>query len=262
MGYRLRPLAVLLASTMSLAALGGCGTVQQGAATPTSSGASVPQAQGTVPVAVRTDVPGYVAPHPVPSGDVPRIVSTPVPTPVQVSAPMGDTPEAQAILDKWVSAFDSIKSVHGIQQIMLIYPDGSRRPPGGQDDPEAVVSTEEWYDSFGFRNGQWMRYRVVLRYTGGEMTSLYDGKAAYRVWSGLNEVHQPWPDVNNPSEYWQDYVGDRAMLNNLMPEKSLFSYVGTSREDGRSLIELVVKEGNYGPNGRKGTRLFLDSTLR
>jgi hypothetical protein len=59
--------------------------------------------------------------------------------------------------------------------------------------------------------------------------------------------------------YWSDDIDDHTLYVYLRPTQALYHLVGPRRLDGRDVIELIVANGNYLPQGLTGTQIFLDT---
>jgi hypothetical protein len=171
----------------------------------------------------------------------------------------GSDPEAEAALRRWQNALRGLKSISGSQVFMQVEPDGTRHVPSdGGDLYWSGQGTEERYDSID-RGSEGMRYYVALHMPRGNLITSYDGKDAYRTWSWMkNDVFRPLPDKSAMNAYWTDDIGDVAFLHLLRPSPALYSFVGRKEIDGKALVELMVKSGNYSSGGMTGTRVFLD----
>ena len=168
-------------------------------------------------------------------------------------------PQAEAALKRWQNALRGLKSISGSQVFMQVEPDGTRH--ARSDDGDLYWSGQGTVERYGGINlgGEGIRYYVALHTSRGDLITSTDGKDAYRTWSWMkNDVFRPLPDRSAKNAYWTDDTGDVAFLHMLRPTPAVYSFVGRREVDGRPMVELVVKSGNYSSGGMTGTHLFLD----
>ena len=168
----------------------------------------------------------------------------------------GDSPEAEEALNRWKEAIRGVKSVRGSQLLMQIEPDGTRHPRP-EDQYYGLIGTDERYDGLDTPEVS-PRYYVAAHTRRGDFITSYDGREGYRTWTWMNDIFQPLPDTSASHAYWADDIDSTAFLHMLRPTRATYSYAGKRKLDGRSVVELVVKQGNYADGGMTGTHVFLD----
>jgi hypothetical protein len=257
-------LLILLALLIALS-ITGCGSPAQVRPSKGQPPAPVLTNQAAVPSPQSTTI-GQILPSPLVTV-IPT--SGPTATPNWRKSVYADTPEGQAIVDRWQDVALTIQSIRGTQVFAKLSPDGTRQPPLS-DTYFAAIGSDEWYDRLQTRDGKQVRYKVVFHNKRGDFTTLYDGKSAFRTWSWISEVYKPWPDSFASNAYWADDIDETAMLLYIFPAgtenanslydtiNTRYHLVGRKQLDGRNVIELSITNGQLAPNGLKGTEVFLD----
>jgi hypothetical protein len=170
--------------------------------------------------------------------------------PGSVAPPAGDL---VTTLARWQAAFAAVTTVRGHQEAVPVRADGI--PAGPDEGLGTPLTSDELYEMNLLT--MTARYRFTAHRPDGDVTTLWDGTHAYRYWAARHEVYRPQPE--NLNTYWSDDIDDHTFYVYLRPTQALYHLVGPRRLDGRDVIELIVANGNYLPQGLTGTQIFLDT---
>lgn len=171
----------------------------------------------------------------------------------------------EAVVDRWKKAAGAVRTYRVTHNFRYIRPDRTPEPvatfvAGRTEAYEYPITIDETADFAGAtKQPPEMRYKVTVHYANQDITTLYDGKDAYRYDSrNPTEVFSPLPESYAQNAYWIDDAGELSFFGYLYPEQVSYELLGSTTQDGRNLLELLVVSGNRGPAGISGTRVFID----